>query len=55
MNWLHILRAKVSLLTAADYPEQADPQTEKVANCLREAICELELSVRACTEELPRN
>jgi hypothetical protein len=32
------------LLKAAEYPDRGNPQTEKVANCLREAILELEIS-----------
>ena len=55
IDLLRILRATLALMKAADYPEKGDPRTEKVANCIREAICELEVSVRTATNEQPRN
>lgn len=45
VDLLRILRATLSLLEAADYPEKDTPQTEKVAGCLREAIRELQTSL----------
>jgi len=54
IDLLRILRATLSLMTAADYPEKGDPRTEKVASCIREAICELEISVRSAADEQPR-
>lgn len=55
IDLLRILRATLSLLTAVDYPEKGNARTEKVASCIREAICELEISVRTTTGEEPRN
>jgi len=55
IDLLRILRATLSLLTVAEYPEKSDPQTEKVASCIREAICELELSIRARTTDPARD
>ena len=47
---LRILRATLSLLKAAEYPDEGTTQTKKVANCLREAILELEISTHSlCT------
>jgi len=47
---LRILRATLSLLKAAEYPDRGNPQTEKVANCLREAILELEISTHTTND-----
>jgi hypothetical protein len=53
IDLLRILRATLSLMTAAEYPEKGNPVTEKVASCIREAISELEISVRTATNEQP--
>jgi len=55
IDLLRILRATLSLMMAADYPEKGSAQTEKVASCIREAICELELSIRTQADDQPRN
>lgn len=46
IDLLRILRATLSLITAAEYPEKGSPSSEKVASCIREAISELETSIR---------
>jgi hypothetical protein len=47
---LRILRATLSLLKAAEYPHKGTPQTKKVANCFRETILELEISIRTTND-----
>jgi hypothetical protein len=46
IDLLRILRATLSLMEVAEYRGKGNPHTEKVANCLREAISELEASTR---------
>jgi hypothetical protein len=52
VDLLRILRATLSLLEAADYPEKETPQTQKVAHCLREAISGLETPTPATNDAL---
>lgn len=55
IDLLRILRATLSLVKAADFPEKDSPLTDKVSTCISSAISELENSLSSANGDLTGN
>ena len=55
IDLLRILRATLSLMKAADYPEKETQLTNRVADCINSAIHELETALSSAPAEIPRD